>query len=266
MMDNRLMRGGRAVVLLAVAMSRALPLFAQSEDLTSNRPGIGESEALVASRVVQVEGGFSLTRARGGTLVLSVPELMLRVGLAPRFELSASADGFLWSTETDRPNGSSRGGLSDVSLDAKLGILREASHGLTLSAAGGVSLPTGGAGFSSGSVDPSIRALWSRSLPLDLALGGNLALVLVTGDERRVWLRAVSMSVSRPLTTSSSWFVEMYGLLPERAEQAWTLDGGLAVLPDDDVQLDVSGGRRVGAVGPDWFVSAGLTMRRRPRS
>ena len=116
-------RAARHAVLSAVAIGWTLPLGAQTATLTSNRPGISESEALVGARVVQVEAGLSLTRARSQTLALSVPELTLRLGLAPRFELFASADGYLWSHENNRTDGSNRNGGSDVSFDAKNRVL-----------------------------------------------------------------------------------------------------------------------------------------------
>jgi len=244
----------------AVAQSAAPPL-------TSNRPGLGESESLVPAGAVQFESGFSLGRMTGAGLritTLSVPEGMLRLGLAPRLELFASGEGFVWSRQTTGGQSITDRGGSDLSIDAKVAIVPASDSPFAVSIAGGLSLPTGVEAFSSGGVDPSVRLLWSRALQADFALGGTIAVASQSSRaSTRETVGAVALGVSRAVSSSTSWFAEIFGALAPNAADTWTFNGGIAVVTGTDMQLDASGGRAVRGPGADWFLSAGITLRHR---
>jgi hypothetical protein len=72
------------------------------------------------------------------------------------------------------------------------------------------------------------------------------------------------VSVTRALTPTVSTFAEMSGVLLRERPDAWTMDAGVAWVAGPDLQVDVSAGHTFLHRGDAWFVSAGLTLRRRP--
>jgi hypothetical protein len=254
-----------AVVLFCVAAALPSTTAAQPPPLTSNRPGIGESEALVPARSVQIEAGTTVARsAADGVLatLVTTPEATVRYGIAPRVEVFAGARG-LWLRERAGGQSLTTRGLSDLAVDLKVGLLDAEHAGATVSLAGGVTLPTGAGAFTSDAVDGSVRLLWSAGLPAEFSLSGNAGVSGPSTPDGRTVAGLASISLSRPLSDRAGWFVELFDALGRRSRDVWTTAGGIAVVAGE-TQLDVSAGRAVRGGAGDWFVSAGLTVRYRP--
>ena len=105
--------------------------------------------------------------------------------------------------------------------------------------------------------------LWGRSLPADFGLSGNLDIASLTVEDDRVAAAAASIGLARPLTQSTSWFVELFGTMVESSDPQWQLDGGVAIVTSDDFQIDLSAGRTLRSGPSAWFVAAGITLRYR---
>ena len=71
------------------------------------------------------------------------------------------------------------------------------------------------------------------------------------------------LGVTRTLTSTVSAFAEVAGVILAQQPDAWTLDGGVAWVSRPNLQWDVSAGHTFLDRGDDWFVSAGITVRRR---
>lgn len=258
---NRLRAAARPVWPGAVmlALASAAPLWAQSPPpLTSNRPGIGESEVLVPAGSLQFEGGTQLSVGPGTRdRALALGQPTFRYGVTSWFELFGGSDGYVHAH-------GAASGASDLRLGAKLAIVEsKADQPWTLTVSPGWSLPTGTGAFTSTSHDVSLRALWARGLPRAWSVSGNVYGLRTTVDGDRSWQSLTTLSVARQLSDTTGAFVEIAASHPEGGPSHWMLDGGLAVVSGEDVQWDVSTGRRVGGHGVTWFVSAGLTLRHR---
>ena len=251
-----------AVLLMAISAG------AQTIDapLTSNRPGIADSEALVGRGVVQIEGGIQAQDSpsggdRGWTQTWG--QLTIRLGLAPRIELFAGWDGL--SVDRIHVNGQSHfvTGGNDLRIGTKLAVLSEDRHGVTLTVAPAWSFPVGSETFTSSSNDGSFRLLWSRSLPRDWSVSGNFLFVRTSDEAGRFWDNGVMIGVIRALAPTLSAFGEVSHVLLADRPDAWTLDAGLAWVARPNLQWDFSAGHTLYNRGDDWFVSAGITVRRR---
>jgi Putative MetA-pathway of phenol degradation len=253
---------------MCVLLAIAAPALAQTDapPLTSNRPGISESEALLVPRAFQLESGFTFAEFTSDDEVrhraLDFPEATLRFGLTPRFEVFTNVSGYFRDRGTANGVSDSTTGTSDLSVHAKLGMLSEERHGITLTAAAGVSFPVGSRAFSSGGYDPSLRLLWSRSLPRSFGLSGNVDVASIAVEDDRITASAVSLGLAHPLTESSSWFVELFGDFAE-GDALWQLDGGVAIVTSDDFQIDISAGRTLQSGPSAWFAAVGITLRHR---
>lgn len=246
----------------------ALPAGAQTgaPPLTSNRPGIGDSEALVPRGAIQLEAGVQGQDAPPDSdqrWTQTFGQLAIRFGLTPRVELFAGWDGL--SLNRVHANAESRvvAGGNDLRVGAKLAVLSEQRQHLTLSVAPAWSFPVGSSAFTSGSHDGSFRVLWARSLPREWSVSGNMVFTRTSDDAGRYWDNGAIAGLTLALTEPVSVFAEVSGVLVARRPDAWTLDAGVAWVAGPDLQWDVSAGHTFYDRGDDWFVSAGITLRRR---
>lgn len=178
----------RPGVLLLMAVSAKAQTVALP--LTSNRPGIGDSEALVGRGVVQFEAGVEAAGASptdAARWTETWGQLTCRLGLATRLELFTGWDGL--SLERLRTSGESHlvVGGNDLRVAAKLAVMSEARHGLTLTVSPAWSFPVGSDAFTSSSNDGSFRLLVGRSLPHDESVGGNLLFTRTSDAAGRYW-------------------------------------------------------------------------------
>jgi hypothetical protein len=250
-------------VLLWVTPADAQP---QAPPLTSNRPGIADSESLVAPRVFQVEAGVQWQQAPSEAereWTQTWGQLTVRYGLRPWLELFTGWDGL--SLDRVSVDGTSRveAGGNDLRFGAKVAVLSEERHGVMLTLAPGWSVPVGGEEFSSGSNDASFRVLWARSLPADWSLSGNVLFTRTSDSGGRYWDNLATLSVGRPLRGSVTTFVEGVTAVFADRPDVWTVDGGIAWTRGPDVQWDISAGRAFRNDDEKWFLSAGVTLRRR---
>lgn len=127
------------------------------------------------------------------------------------------------------------------------------------------SFPVGSEAFSSGSHDGAFRILWARSLPRDWSVSGNVLFARTTDTSDRYWDNGVTAGLTRAITPALSAFAEWSAALVADRADAHTLDAGVAWVSGPDLQWDVSAGHAFADRGDNWFVSAGLTLRRRAR-
>ena len=234
--------------------------------ITSNRPGIGDSEALVGRGVVQLELGVesdvtTVDDERDWTTGWG--QSTLRVGIVDPVEVFLSWGG--WSVDRVAADGSTQieVGGNDLLIGAKFAVFDESRHGLTFTVEPFTTVPIGGDDFSTGSYDGGLRLMWARSLGTNWDLSGNVLFLSTTDDSGRYWDNVITTCISRDISPSTYVFAELATGLSE--PRAWTLDGGLAWVPRPNVQWDVSSGVLVRGPGQSWFVSAGVTLRRLPR-
>ena len=240
-----------AILLLMGISARAQTV---ATPLTSNRPGIGESEALIGRGVVQVEAGVQAQgepRGRGPRWTQTWGQLNIRLGLARRVEIFTGWDGL--SVERLSACGGSclvTGG-NDVRVGAKLAVISEARHGLTLTVAPAWSFPVGSDAFTSNSNDGSFRLLLARSLPRDWSVSGNLLFTRSSDEDGHYWDNGAMLSLTRAVTSTVSVFDEISGRLLADRPDAWTMDAGVAWVAGPDLQWDASAGHTFNHRGDD---------------
>ncbi len=127
--------------------------------ITSNRPGIGDSEALVGRAVVQLELGVQTGVSKSGVesdWSTGWGQSTLRIGIVDPIEVFVTWGGL--SVDRDSVAGVTtiESGATDLLAGAKFAVLNESRHGLTLTLEPTFSVPIGGDDFSTGSYDGSL--------------------------------------------------------------------------------------------------------------
>src|SRR5437870_3062683 len=98
---GRLQGGGRLRILAALLLTAAwlstgaIASGAEEPELVTDRPDFTESSLVVPRGRLQIEGGFSYTRGNSGERAWNLPEMLLRLGVASRWELRLEAPQYL---------------------------------------------------------------------------------------------------------------------------------------------------------------------------
>ena len=254
---SRRSRLSRSLWLMAWLLC-APPVFAQTvpatpedSEINTDRPDFTESSAVVGTGVIQLEAGFTSGSDHADgveTNDIRFPQMLLRIGLAKRFELRVVADGLV--TDSVRPDGqpSQRtSGYSAITLAGKY-VLRQSDDGLALAVIPILAIPTGSGPFE-GSVNPTVKLTWAHGLPAGFDVSGNINLG----------------SVSNNLAPKWDAFWEIVGSF-DSGDCACTFDTGVSHILGHNLELDVEAGWGLTSSAPDWFAGFGMGVRFPKRS
>jgi hypothetical protein len=228
-------------------------------ELVTDRPDFTESTQVVGTGVFQFENGFTVGREHG-VRSLTGPETLIRIGLSKRLELRLGGAGYLSERtgESDKIRG-----LTDFELGVKIHVFEQSRFRPALSIIPLISMPTGGANFSSRGYDPTVKLALEKDLMRGFTLGGNLNLSSFQTPEGRFRQTAFSASLGHELGAGFGAYWEVFGFSP------WEKGGAAAVIVNTGIshgigkraQVDVRVGRRITEAGPDWFFGMGMAIR-----
>lgn len=252
---------GLTLVLVGFAASAQMPIG------QSDRPGEADPPTILPKGAIQLEGGVKFERDTGrddpDTGTLTVPELTVRIGLIDWLELRLEVDGLLYEF---RDGASNRALGSDMALGAKLGGIDQRGVLPETSLLAGVSLPVGSDSATSDGFDPILDGLYQWQLTQEASLVVNTRFSAPTqgsDDHRRIFEFGPQTSLDWQITPTIGAFVEYFGAIKTRGvADEHSLDGGFTLLiARRRLQLDLSAGGGLNDAAPDWFVSAGLSIR-----
>ena len=112
-----------------------------------------------------------------------------------------------------------------------------------------------------------MKLCWARDLPAGFGLSGNFNYASLTDEAGRFTQGSISASLGHDLVAGWGGYWEVFSFSPmERAATtAWIFDTGISHLLGPNQQVDFTVGRGLTSAAPDWFVSAGFSLRGRMR-
>ena len=250
-------RVARFLLLAAATLAGAVGAGAQSPELVTDRPDQTESATVVPRGLLQVETGYLFARD-GGVDSFAVPGTLFRIGLGGRTELRLGHAGVMGAQ--------GRRGAGDSEIGTKVNLIPQADGWRPeLALLGGLSLPTGGRGFSSGGTDPSFLVAFAHGLGPGISLGYNAGAAWDSSPDRADRAASVvySLALGIGLTDRLGAFIEVFGdrQVTDEVAAAVSADAGLTFLLTDILQFDVSVGRGLRGPADDLFVGTGLSVR-----
>lgn len=253
------------VSLVAVAMSVACVEICAAHSvvakLVTDRPDFTESSEVVGSGVVQIESGLTFEQTDETVRQVTAPQLLVRVGIGPRFELRFAGDGFV-SQSVETPGGVERsGGHSDAEIGAKVKFFDAHTVGIDMAVIPFLSLATASDGFGTTGYDPGVKLTVARDLVRGFARSGNFNTAAVTGEASRAWEREASVSLAHGLGGPWGAYWETYGSFHD-SDCDCTVNTGVTRALGENGQVDVEVGRGVSGHAQDWFVGVGFAVRR----
>jgi hypothetical protein len=251
---------------LAMIVFAATGLFAAADEqaISTDRPDYTEATDTVPRGWLQLETGFmvsSHTLRAGPSNYFGGPFPLIRVGLSRNLELRWGSDGFASESEFGTDRREHHTGLSDFETGVKYRFAEERKYTPALAVIAGFSIPAGATYFTSGHVDPLVDLCWSKSLPHEFDLAGNVNFKRLVASS--ITEKAFSVTSGKKLGRGFGAFVEVYRIAPIEGDEArhWIADAGFTKLLGSNIQFDTFLGHTIGARTPCWFVGAGFAVR-----
>ena len=220
-----------AVLVLALPATCAAQGAAANPELVTDRPGFGESSAVVGRGTLQAETGLTVVRADHAHPRDTIAQVLLRGGITSRAELRLAVDGH------------------DVEVGGKVKLLDATRAGLDLAVIPYLSH------------DPGGKVAAGRGLPHGFGLSGTFNATDARGDGGRAWQREVSLSLDHGLGARVGAYGEVDGGFAGYG-CACSVDGGVTIGVGAHGQFDVEVGHRVHGEAQDWFAGVGFAVRR----
>ncbi len=250
------MRSRTLAVPLLLLLPATLTPWSQAEaqeTIASDRPGIGSGSYVLELGTVQAEGGVAY--ANGESVdVYSIGQLLIRIG-TPYLEAQALLNSFVIA---DFPTGDEEG-FQDFGFGLKARLYRQPESDLAVSVLATLSVPTGADFLSSDEVIPAATLLADYALSDRWALSTNLGYALGLDDVDDVFAVTLTPSVSLPVEANLGAYFGYAGFFSSGQDQHF-LEGGLALLANVDVQLDLNAGVELDS--GDYFIGVGVAARR----
>jgi hypothetical protein len=190
--------------------------------ISTDRPSIANSSAVVPRGIFQVENGFLITDTQSH-YVLDLPETALRFGLFEKTELRFSVPDYFHSVST----GFAISGFGDMAIGVKQQI-SPLPENFNLSVIVFLSLPTGANAISSHGYNPGLQLPWSRPLSQNWTLSGQVAFYWPTQAGARDFTGETTFVLDRQLTKPWDVFVEYAADFPENGGSRQLLHIGSA--------------------------------------
>ncbi len=245
--------------LSLVAFSQETSTSPKIGELVTDRPDFTESAEVVPKGWLQWESGFQFDRS-GTSRGYTFGAPLLRFGISKKFELRLATDGVVGQRESGDPL---LRGMADSSIGFKYKIVDESKWFPSFSAIPAVSLPSGHSAFSSGKADPGVKFALGKDVPLGFSVSSNINYNSLSDGIGRYNQSAVTLSVGHAFGERFAGYWELYSFNhDERNSGRMTVfQSGVTTAVGQNAQLDVSVGRRLTSVGPDWLVSFGWATR-----
>ena len=245
--------------LSLVAYSQETPASPKIGELVTDRPDFTESAEVVPKGWLQWESGFQFDRA-GDSRGYTFGAPLLRFGITKKFELRLATDGVVGQRDAVDPI---HRGMADSSIGFKYKFKDESKWLPSFSVIPAVSLPTGHSAFTSSKADPGVKFALGKDVPFGFSVSSNINYNSLTDGIGRYNQSAVTLSVGHGFGERFAGYWELYSFnCDERSSGRMTVfQTGVTTAVGQNTQLDVSVGRRLTSVGPDWLVSFGWATR-----
>lgn len=244
--------------LIDVAGARA------GEPLVSDRPDFTESAETITPGRIQYEGGYTLYSVDIGMIEVrghGFGEVLMRIGAGEDWEVRVGLNSVGRVTVDGEEVAS---GLEDSYLGAKYKLREQDGSIPTTALLFGTTVPTGSEDFSVDRPQPDATLAMAWDLTDRFSLGSNLGLAYAYEEGHHYEQAWGTVSLGMAVSDAFGLYLEWFGFTQEVRDGPGTayLDGGLTFLLTEDVQFDVRYGRAVGSEDEEYFLGAGVVVRR----
>jgi hypothetical protein len=228
----------------------------QSKQIEADRPGETQSPSVVAAKKFQLETGIRKEAHESDYSILH-PTALLRYGIIKQLEIRAELSG---ETHKFTDVNDALTGLNPVELGFKLMLKEGKGASPEISLLSQFAIPgLSSKDFETPNVLPEVRLLFQNEFNQKFGLQYNLGARWDEPGNPPGWLYTLSPQFE--LTDHLHIYLELYGEVRKNEKPEHVIDGSIAWLVTDNIQLDLNGGTGLSENAPKYIVSAGLSFR-----
>jgi hypothetical protein len=251
----------RILVFLCIDILSAVPVTAQTPDpISADRPGIADSSSVVGRGRLQIEMGAQWEKRRSEFSTF-FPTLF-RAGLTSRLEARVEGDTYTTIADVDQHES----GLTPISLGFKALLKRSSDAAPAVGVIASVTPAWGTGAFAAEKASADARLVVDWNLSEHWSLNPNAGLAWTEGTSGAFMPGLLALTLSYQPRPGIEWFIDGAAELPEAEDGTASIvvDAGIAYIPRQRCQLDISAGTRAhGRTGPKPFISVGFSIRTR---
>ena len=237
-----------------------------AESIRSGRPGQSIGPYVTGTNIFQVQSGLSYSEASIPDVELNATDFntVLRFGLSEYFEINGAIT-YAWLEEVSGGGLGSRAdevlnanGITQAELGVRTNIYNSQSNFPSIGFQYRLKFPSPTEEFRTDHNTSIITLVTQQNIgKLGLLTNWGIDWVGNTGEEVGFYI----INLSTGLSDNLGIFVEQYGFF-NNGEWLGKFDGGLAILVNNDLQLDLFGGwGSLGQNEDSFFVSTGVSWR-----
>jgi hypothetical protein len=231
-------------------------LVAQDK-IETDRPSETYSTQTLSKKQFQVELGFQKEQLNHQDYTVQHPETELRLGITDKLELRSRVVAETQKLYTEEEF---RYGLTPIELGTKINFFESANQKFTSSFIGYIGIPV----LNSEDHDPGkafhrLRLLFENKLKEQLKLEYNIGTEWNSEEHEQNWVFTISPQAK--LADRWTIYVEEFSYFHKNSLPQHHLQGGLAYIIGNNVQVDASGGLGLNSASPEYIINAGLSFR-----
>jgi hypothetical protein len=238
------------------------PATAQySETISSDRPGQALTSFTVGKGILQAQSGFDHfgmnDSPRGTNTKGFLNNTVLRYGIAEVFEVNSQFEYKIQSTEKNN-NMTIQAGLSAIDIGMRYHVYTGKGQAHSVALQGGIRLPILGGDYQINHIAPRFSVITNQKISKTFRFNTVWG-VSWNGLDNSVRSNYV-IHLSSQLSNSLGVFIENYGSI-ENGIFLSNIDGGLAWLITNNLQIGLYGGYGGNHEVSNYFLSTGLSWR-----
>jgi hypothetical protein len=247
-------------IFFAIVFLYAIGINAKSQDrISTDRPDQTESAWLTPKKFFQAEFGLGLIDIDPENAVLTLPDMLLKYGLAKHFEVQVAAQYISYFQKTAQST-KDTWGLTAIELGFRVGLWEQKKIIPKTSVIVRAGLPfLSSETFRTDHVPTLILLTMENSITEHFGLSYNLGAAWDGDDPKPSWL--YSLSAGFDIAKRWDGFVEVFGALPEQNSPLNSIDTGIGFYINDNMKLDAYFGLRVSKAADRNFFGVGYSFR-----
>lgn len=239
-------------IILCIFLWLSFPFFKAQERIELDRPDQTETSSTVPLHFFQMETGYAYEKINENENSQQFPSILFKYGIGKHTELR-----LITEFDMDKSFNQKQNKFQPVIIGFKTNLIEEDGIIPNISFLGHLSLFSKDDNGKNRSL-PEFKLLFDNELSETLSLGYNLG---VNWDNNLNENYIYTISLAKTITPKLNVFFESYGFISPFFKADHRLDSGFTYFLNKNSAVDISAGKGLSQISPNWFVSFGYSFR-----
>lgn len=226
--------------------------FKAQERIDLDRPDQTETPTITPKKYFQVEAGYVYEKTSAKETTQTLPTILFKYGIFKNTELR-----LITENEFTKLNGKNSRDFKPVVVGFKTNLVEENANTPAVSFLGHLTLNQKDDEAERHQV-PEFRFLIDYELTQGLSIGTNLGMIW---DKNLIENYVYTFTLAQELSPKITGFVEIYGFISPFFTSDHRADAGLTFFINSKSTFDISAGKGLSKISPNYFVGLGYSFR-----